>query len=84
MALPPLPTEDRNCVGSAWKNLARWGVIQRLEGATDHRRSTAPGRKGGVVWRYALADAKLLRAFLRANGADEPRPPQKLEQAVLL
>lgn len=66
--LPELSSEDKNVVGVAWRNLARNGIVRRLEGQTDHRRSHNKNRKGGVVWRYELARSKLLRTFLKANG----------------
>jgi len=69
VALPELDGGSRNVIGAAWRWLTNRGIIQRLEGAADHRRSTAPGRRGGVCWRYRLLSPGLLRAFMRANGA---------------
>lgn len=77
--LPELQPEDKNTIGLAFRNLSRWGIIERCEGATDHRRSRREGRKGGVCWRYVVKSRKLLRAFLRANGAPIP----ELKQANL-
>lgn len=80
--LPELGPDDRNIVGTAWKNLARWGIIQRMEGEGDHRRSTRPGRRGGIVFRYRLTNQKLLETFLARNGVANPLPV--LEQKELL
>ena len=76
--------DSRNCVGSAWRILANWGIIQRMEGAGDHRRSTAPGRRGGNVWRYRLLSPGLCRAFLRANGVAVVAPETALVQQQML
>ena len=82
IGLPELDDASKNCIGTAWKQLARWKIIQRLEGEFDHRRSTNPTSKGRTVWRYRLLDAKLLRAFLRANGVEQK--PVRHEQPQLL
>jgi hypothetical protein len=76
VTLPELRPEDVNAVGLSWRRLAKAGIIQRLEGQTDHRRSTSKARKGGVVWRYRIASHSLLRAFLKANGAPAPAAKQ--------
>lgn len=73
--LPVLDNADKNCIGTAWKNLTRWNIITRLEGSDDHRRSKSKSRRGGVAWRYKLVSDKLLAAFLRANHV-EPEPPK--------
>jgi hypothetical protein len=69
--LPELGPDDKNTIGLAFRNLARWKIIERCEGATDHRRSRRAGRKGGVCWRYVVVNRGLLRAFLKANGASD-------------
>lgn len=69
VALPELAADDKNTIGLAWRNLTRWKMIQRQEGATDHRRSKAKGRKGGVVFRYKLLNYGLLQTFLVRNRA---------------
>lgn len=80
--LPALAAEDKNVIGTTWRNLAKWKIIQRLEGAGDHRRSTRKGRKGGVVFRYQLRNRGLLQTFLRRNNC-EPAPLKAVQQQLI-
>jgi len=66
--LPELAADDKNVIGTAWKNLARLGLVQRQEGVGDHRRSTREASRGRTVWRYRIMDAASLRTFLARNG----------------
>jgi hypothetical protein len=78
--LPELDKADRNLIGTAWKNLVRWKIIVRMEGAGDHRKANRDKRKkrrGGIAFRYQLLDAKLLRSFLKANHVEPAAEPQK-------
>ena len=76
--LPELNDDSKNVVGLVWKNLAKWGIVRRCEGATDHRRSRNPSRKGGVAWRYELASHSLLKTFMARNQV-EPLATDQME-----
>lgn len=69
IALASINSDDRNCVGSAWRLLTRAGVIKPT---SDFRRSTAETSRGRKIFRYDLASMALARTFLRRNG----RTPQ--------
>lgn len=59
--------DDKNVIGCTWRRLAKLGIIKRMEGADDHRRSKVKSRRGGIVWKYRLANAKLAETFLKRN-----------------
>lgn len=67
---------DKNVIGCTWRRLAKLGIIKRMEGADDHRRSKVKSRKGGVVWKYRLGNAKLAETFLKRNGWTRTRRGQ--------
>lgn len=62
--LTPGP-DDRNCIGTAFKQLMGIGVLTRME---QHRRSKREGQKGRLVWKYRLASEPLARCFMARNG----------------
>lgn len=67
--LTSIGSEDRNCVGSAWRLLTKAGIIKPT---SDFRRSTAETSRGRKIFRYDLASQSLARTFLIRNG----RTPQ--------
>lgn len=67
VTLPQLNMEDKNCIGTTWRRLAKMGLITRMEGATDHRRSQNKSRKGGTAWRYVAQSPALLRSYVSRN-----------------
>lgn len=73
MTLPELGPEDKNAIGGAMKTLAGRGIIKRMEGAGDHRRSKSDARRGGLAWRYIIENENLARTFLKRN--DQQLPP---------
>lgn len=62
--LTPGP-DDRNCIGTAFKQLMSVGIVTRME---QHRRSQRAGQKGRTVWKYRLASESLARTFMARNG----------------
>ena len=75
--LPPLDVEDRNIIGLVYKNMAKWGMIERLEGADSHRRSQRNGRRGGTIFKYRLTNRSLLKTFMLRNHAVPAGDPQQ-------
>ena len=65
---------DSHCIGGAMKTLAGRGIIKRMEGANDHRRSKSDARRGGLAWRYTIPNPQLARTFLKRNNS-QPSPP---------
>lgn len=63
--VPSLTEADKNCIGMAWRNLVRQGVLER---GTSFRRSTAPNANGRTVFAYRLARVGLAKTFLERNG----------------
>ena len=61
---PSLTTADANCIGIAWRNLTRQGIIQR---GSSYRRSHAENSRGRTIFCYGLASAARARTFLRQN-----------------
>lgn len=81
ITLPYVPESSKNCIGLAWRCLAKRGMIMRLEGQTDHRRSQREGSKGRTIWRYQVVNLKLLKTFTERNGvkaAEGPRTQAEL------
>ena len=74
--LPPLEPDDRNIIGMVWRGMAKWGIVRRMEGATDHRRSRNKSRRGGVAWRYEIVSRGLLRTFMLRNHTTPAGDPQ--------
>lgn len=62
--VPSLTAADANCIGIAWRNLTRQGIIMR---GSSYRRSNAENSKGRTIFCYALASADRARTFLRRN-----------------
>ena len=76
--------DDKNCIGMTWRRLAKLGIVKRMEGADDHRRSKLKARKGGLTWKYRLANPALAVTFLKRNGWTRTRrgqPELALEMA---
>jgi hypothetical protein len=74
--LGEIADDDKNVIGCTWRRLAKLGIIKRMEGADDHRRSKVKSRRGGVVWKYRLANAALAVTFLKRNGWTRTRRGQ--------
>jgi hypothetical protein len=56
---------DRNCIGGAWRQLVKAGIVKR----TDlNRRSTKKASRGRTVFKYRLASAARAETFLKRNG----------------
>jgi hypothetical protein len=64
----PVPEDGRNIIGCTFRMLAKYGIIKRMEGAEDHRRSKMKSRRGGIVFKYRLTDPDAAVAFLKLNG----------------
>ncbi len=64
-----LTTADANCIGTAWKNLARAGIII---GTGRFRRSTANHARGRKIFEYRTASLSLARRWLTANAYTFP------------
>ena len=79
IVLPELDAADKNIIGLVFKNMGKWGMIRRLGGEQDHRRSQRKDRRGGVAWRYQLVNLELLRTFMRRNQC----APQELQPNLL-
>ena len=62
--VPSLTAADANCIGTAWRNLTKQGILQR---GSNYRRSTSDRSKGRTIFCYALASAARARTFLRRN-----------------
>jgi hypothetical protein len=57
--------DDRNCIGGAWRQLVKAGIVKR----TDlNRRSTKEASRGRTVFKYRLASDAKARTFLDRNG----------------
>jgi len=70
--VPSLTAADSGCVGIAWRNLTRAGIIAP---AGQFRRSKAEGRHGSKVFLYNITSRSLAQTFLKRNGDDyEPQP----------
>lgn len=65
---------DKNCVGLAFRNLTRQGI---LEHGASFRRSTAPGANSRTIFSYRLASRSRAELFLKRNGAGNGRPVQQ-------
>lgn len=63
--VPSLTEADKNCIGTAWRNLVNQGILER---GTSFRRSTAPNANGRTVFAYKLASVGLAKTFLERNG----------------
>lgn len=60
-----VPADSRNCIGMAWRQMVKAGILKR----TDlNRRSTKAASKGRVVFKYRLASAARANTFLERNG----------------
>lgn len=56
---------DRNCIGGAWRQLVKAGIVKR----TDlNRRSIKKASKGRTVFKYRLVSATRAETFLKRNG----------------
>ena len=64
-----LTPADMNCIGTAWKNLARQGIIIPTG---RFRRSTTEHARGRKVFEYRTASLSLARRWLAANGYAMP------------
>jgi hypothetical protein len=71
---------DKNCVGSAWRLLAKAKVIEHT---TSFRRSEADGARGRTVFAYRLTSLTRAQTFLERNGV-KYQPPGQLKQGGLL
>ena len=63
---PVINAEDRNCIGGAFKRLARIQIIERMEG--HYRRSKKKERRGGIIFKYRIGNESLAKTFLKRNG----------------
>lgn len=63
--LAAIPPEDHNCIGTAWRTLARVGILARTQ---QNRRSSARQHHGRTIFKYLLANRKLAQTFLKRNG----------------
>mgnify|MGYP006288136807 CR=1 FL=1 len=63
--IPSLTEADKNCIGTAWRNLVKQGILER---GVNFRRSTAPNANGRTVFAYRLASVGLAKTFLERNG----------------
>lgn len=73
-----LDAGDMNCVGVAYRLLADNGIVSRTG---RWRSSRAGAAKGRTVFAWALASARLARAWQKANGLTVTEPV--LKQAEL-
>jgi len=71
-----IDAKDKNVIGCTWRRLAKMGIIKRMEGADDHRRSTIKSRRGSTIWKYRLADKAKAELFLKENGWTKARRGQ--------
>lgn len=62
-------TGDTNCIGTAWRYLARLGVLATTG---DWRRSKSKTANGRKVFAYKLASVALAKRWLKANGLEQP------------
>jgi hypothetical protein len=62
-------TEDVNCIGSAYRQLVKAGVIEMTR---DFRRSAAKNARGRIIHAYRLASKSKAVTFLKRNGAQPP------------
>lgn len=60
-----VPADSRNCIGGAWRQLVKAGIVKRTN---LNRRSTKKASRGRTVFKYRLADAKRANTFLDRNG----------------
>jgi predicted transcriptional regulator len=77
--LPQVDAADKNAIGLSIRRLANIGIITRMEGMNDHRRSKVKARRGGQVWKYRLANQKLAETFLKRNNCHVYRMPGELD-----
>lgn len=70
--LDTVHADDRNCIGTAYKNLAKQGI---LEHGASFRRSRSEGSRGRTIFSYRLASRARAELFLRRNLA-EVKPTQ--------
>jgi hypothetical protein len=70
--------EDVNCIGSAWRQLVKAGVIEMTR---DFRGSTAKNARGRIIHAYRLASKSRAHTFLKRNGS---KPPSADPQLALL
>ena len=64
--VPGYNTDDANCVGLAYRNLARQGIIRH---GSSFRRSTAENARGRTIFPYLLESRARAELFLKRNGA---------------
>jgi len=75
--LPPgLEKKDMNCVSATWRRLCKLGILKRMEGAENYRRSAKKSRRGGTVFKYRVLNEKLAETFLKRNGWTRTRRGQ--------
>ena len=65
--------DDKNCVGLAFRNLQRNGIIQH---GSSFRRSQAQGANSRTIFSYTLASRSRAELFLKRNGAGNGKPVQ--------
>ena len=63
--VPGYNTDDANCVGLAYRNLARQGIIRH---GSSFRRSTAENARGRTIFPYMLESRSRAELFLKRNG----------------
>lgn len=63
--LSNVAAKDKNCIGSAWRLLAKAGIIEPIGG---FRRSIKEASRGRKVFKYRLASERLAKTFLSRNG----------------
>lgn len=71
---------DVNCIGSAYRQLVKAGVIEMTR---DFRRSEAKNARGRIIHAYRLASKSKANTFLARNGAKVP-PSADAQLAFLM
>lgn len=69
-----MTTDDKNCVGLAFRNLQRNGI---LEHGANFRRSEIKVANGRTIFSYRLASRSRAELFLKRNGAGNGKPVQQ-------
>ena len=65
-AVQALSSDDKNCVGTAWRWALKIGLLER---SNEHRRSTAGSTKGREIAKWHVARRSACESFLRRNAA---------------
>jgi hypothetical protein len=57
--------QDKNCIGQAWRNLSRAGIIKQTP---ERRRSKNKASNGRQIYKYRLLSESAAKTFLARNG----------------